>query len=595
VEHNQKEILERVLLLMKYNNSQTLSENLEKVQILEQSTEQLKKQQDLDYLNLSNDDFYNKYGVDKEDITDPPTTRVPVSDNITGVKSGSSPKTKGAPAYGTPEMIQSVNQGYEDNIKDYACQLKKLTMRELVELFKKITPTSGVITPDFIGYGMYNNPTISSVILENEIYSRRELNKNDFYKIMIPIKEILRKEFFEKKYQNIVKDTSNNIGQTPQEPESSLLSGKKAGIVIDRPATTICNENSVTAYVEPKPTKYQTQQKIKQTQKTVGDFKTRKEAWDFISNKLVTKEGYLTRDSRGNDSKKNDTFKFYNEVNLGGDKGMSQGGPSKIDKSWEDFFSLTPEEFYRYLSKSSPGNIEALRFLYDNKKIDENIMQSLFGGGQNIFMYAVEAGYSEQEAAEFLKKFGTPNEKSEIELMTAVSGKENEKQEEEYIKELESSQSDITKNPILLRVFPKNVIDESLQDENCKKQYLKFFQGIIDGSVLNSNNRIVGQPYYNSEKKLFYAKWDEPKPPCNDEWWEKHGWKLQIGAAVVAGILLPGYGWGLALQVFIDAGLNVYSLQKAKQAQDKDRINLETLYLLLPLIMASRPVRVALE
>jgi hypothetical protein len=172
---------------------------------------------------------------------------------------------------------------------------------------------------------------------------------------------------------------------------------------------------------------------------------------------------------------------------------------------------------------------------------------------------------------------------------------EEEKRKEEEEKSLVTNKDNIINNKILQRVFSKDKLQTFLQDEDCKLQYLKFFQGIVDGSVKNKNGRVVGKAYKNSKGQLYYAKWNEPTPPCTDEWWDKHGWKIQVGAAVVAGILLPGYGWGLVTQILIDASLNVYSLKKALESQDEDRIKLESLYLFLPLVMATRPVRVALE
>ena len=117
MQQNKKEILERVLLLMKYDNKQTLSENYSNIVINEQ------------------------YSATNE------------------------------------SLWKLVNSGDENSIKAYSCQLKDMTFTQLASLFKQMSPKSGVITPDLIGYGL-GTPTIASTILENEIYLRRLKNKN---------------------------------------------------------------------------------------------------------------------------------------------------------------------------------------------------------------------------------------------------------------------------------------------------------------------------------------------------------------------------------------------------------------------------------
>ena len=405
------------------------------------------------------------------------------------------------------KLWQMVNNGEENTIKSYSCELSKMTFAQLVNLFKQMTPKSGVITPDLIRYGL-GTPTIASTILENEIYLRRLKNKDSFEKIMIPLKSIINVPSLGQQASS----TSNTIGKEPELPESTLLSNKmiqgkgitsSVSYYASKSATLICGQGVVPASSGEKK---KTQQELKKEERNY--FKT--EIFD-----LSLLPTYDLRKIDPNNPK---------------------CGPWYEEGEWtEPKTNITID-----LKCESPSSILT-------KLIDK---------------------YKEREQEE---------------------GKEKEE------KSLTDNKENIINNKILQRVFTKDKLQTFLQDEDCKLQYLKFFQGVIDGSIKNKNGRVVGKAYKNSKGQLYYAKWDEPTPPCTDEWWDKHGWKIQVGAAVVAGILLPGYGWGLAAQVLIDAGLNVYSLQKALKTQDEDRIKLESLYLFLPLVMATRPVRVALE
>jgi hypothetical protein len=483
------EVLNRVLLLMKYDNRQTLSENVEKINLSEQ------------------------YSATNE------------------------------------KLWSSVNSGDVNAIKSYSCGLSKMTFTELTNLFKSMAPKSGVITPDLFGFQTYNNPTIASTILENEIYLRRLKNIDSFEKIMIPLKKIINVSSLGQE----AADTSNNIGSDPQLPESTLLSNKiiagkgitsTVSYYAAKSATLICSEGVVPAG-----------EKKQKSVKTTGN-----ELSDCPLPNL--KEG--------------NKFRLY--VN-----------------------SIYPELAKK---KKSKGGVELDLFNRNENSYCNSFIK-------NAYYFKLEDGTTLGQKYERYIKNDEFNQNLEIEVesyadATAVrnlgsgnvTGTEEEKerkkqQEKEEIGKILEKKSEIINNPIVKKVFPN--VNELMKDEDCKIQYLKFFQGIIDGTVKNKNNRIVGKRYYNKDGQMFIAKWNESTPPCTDEFWDKHGWKIQVGAAVVAGILLPGYGWGLALQVLIDAGLNAYSLQKAIKSQDEDRIKLESLYLLLPILMATRPVRVALE
>jgi len=252
------------------------------------------------------------------------------------------------------------------------------------------------------------------------------------------------------------------------------------------------------------------------------------------------------------------------------------------------------------LRKDSPEKDYGMSFYRPDwiKLYKENPNYQFYTGlGTNIYDMAKSAGYSEQQSNQILSKFGTKNEKSEIQwekfVDSMIKDEQVKKENEEYEKLIQDSKGDIVSNKIVKRVFPN--VDELIKDEDCKTQYLKFFKGIIDGSVRNKNGKVVGKAYYNSKNKLYYAKWDEPTPPCTNEWWDKYGMYIQIGAAIAAGIVFPAAGWGLIAQTAVDMGLGAYSLKQAVKKQDPAQVNIEIIFTFLPLLMATTPVRAAIE
>ena len=443
------------------------------------------------------------------------------------------------------KLWSSVNSGDENSIRAYSCQLSEMTFTELANLFKLMSPKSGVITPDLFGFQTYNKPTIASTILENEIYLRRLKNIDSFEKIIIPLKKIINVSTLGSE----AADISNNIGSDPQLPESTLLSNKiiqgkgfisAPSYYAAKSATLICSQGVVPAG-----------EKKQKSIKTTGN-----ELSDCPLPNL--KEGNKFRLFVNS---------IYPEL---AKKKKSKGGVEL------DLFNKNESSYCNSFIKN------AFNFkLEDGKTLGDEYKNYI---KNEEFNQRLEIGVETQQDATSVRNLGSGN---------VTDTEEKKEQEKEEIGKILEKKSEIINNPIVKKVFPN--VNELMKDEDCKIQYLKFFQGIIDGTVKNKNNRIVGKRYYNKDGQMFIAKWNESTPPCTNEFWDKHGWKIQVGAAVVAGILLPGYGWGLALQVLIDAGLNVYSLEQAKKSQDEDRIKMETAYLFLPILMASRPVRIALE
>ena len=155
-----------------------------------------------------------------------------------------------------------------------------------------------------------------------------------------------------------------------------------------------------------------------------------------------------------------------------------------------------------------------------------------------------------------------------------------------------------TSSPLINQLFSQEEIDYAL--DNCDQEgVLSFFEEIINGTKRNKSGQVVGKYYRNSKGQSYMAKWDSPKIPCESEFWRDYGLYIQLGGMVAISILSGGLGLGpsaaLFLELAADTTLNLYSLSKSVEAQDDDAIKMDLAYVFLPLLMASGPVRAALK
>jgi hypothetical protein len=153
-------------------------------------------------------------------------------------------------------------------------------------------------------------------------------------------------------------------------------------------------------------------------------------------------------------------------------------------------------------------------------------------------------------------------------------------------------------DPLIKQLFTQEAIDYALN--NCDVEAVSgFLQEIINGTKRNKYGNIVGKYYKNSKGQSFMAKWDSPKIPCESSFWNEYGLYIQLGGMIAVALLSGGLSLGptsaLLAELAADTALNLYSLKKSVEAQDKDAIKMDLAYVFLPLLMASAPVKSALK
>lgn len=178
-----------------------------------------------------------------------------------------------------------------------------------------------------------------------------------------------------------------------------------------------------------------------------------------------------------------------------------------------------------------------------------------------------------------------------IDLMLLYETQQENKKKDELI-------TTINNSPLINQLFSEKAINYALNNCD-EEGVLSFFQEILDGTKKNKYGNIVGKYYKNSKGQSFMAKWDSEEIPCEDPFWKEYGVYIQLGGMLAIGILSGGLGLGPSAALFVelaaDTALNLYSLKKSSEAQDPDAIKMDLAYVFLPLLMASGPVRAALK
>jgi hypothetical protein len=147
---------------------------------------------------------------------------------------------------------------------------------------------------------------------------------------------------------------------------------------------------------------------------------------------------------------------------------------------------------------------------------------------------------------------------------------------------------------IIYEIFSKESIEDALV--SCEEEkVLAFLQAIIDGRIKNKQGQTVGQYYNNSAGKPVMAKWNDSTPPCEDKWWVENGLAislvLMVGTALVTGGLSLGATASFLINLAVDTGINLYSLKKSYEADDYAGMKMDIAYVFLPFLMASSPVK----
>jgi hypothetical protein len=537
VEHNKKEILERVLLLMKYDNKQTLSENLEKVQILEQPSPGT-----------------NSY---KRAVQ-----------NLQGVK--------------IPKMEDSIyefvkfldrNQDSPDfnNVFDvYLMKLSNTDLTTLISEQKKLAKENfGSITRGFDGYKQALNAGPAIAMLENQIYALR-------------YKDYIKEENeFDKKYKELFFSPAMNFKGIPK-TEDGYKKYKLMNLPApERPTYTLMNSMS-----QFKVSQLQISQNTAQSlynirrkgeqdskEKKRGCIFTNKEEGDDFRGWVNT---YFPEIAKKIDLDKQGDFcnqYIKNAANTkisqpGDENGNGQGifhGQTlyKVYKLNRQFDFEPNFEYPPMFDFSSEGNIKNPDFEnYVSRKVIDKGLGPKFEG---------EFTYDDGFITTYLNN---------LQKLSVAKTSENPKAKEETVKDYSSDET-------LLKIFggfpsPNWVTtgEDKIKKafEECDYKLASFFDGILSGNIKDSNGNEYG--IYLSDKKEGgkFNSWPlNKKIYCESKFWEDWGDTIQWGGMILSIVLMiPSLGTSLTfgaalgtrifISVAIDVGVNLTAAKFNKDA-----------------------------
>lgn len=526
---NKQEILERVLLLMNYDNKRTLSENYDRV-IYEQPNP-----------NTGIPNFIAKPSFLPQD-------------------SGGSPPPLGS-------KIETIAKWIDDNsvlkpkewqsyLDSYIGVLSRMSLNELLKLQKEMSKRTGAITKGLPGFitgdvlsSQGSNPvkrfgyTITSIILENEIYNKKVL-----------------------------------MGEKPSKPNITLVTDRKMSPYLNKSASQLYNERT-----KPK----------ENTNTQVNKFRQ----W-FISNFPAKSQNVCgdgePLDAKGVDNKyykcaqdykpwsgkfafMRDNMKKQSEFNQSLVK--QQQNPNIPKPQMYD--DITAFAFYvKFLGKDHPlkGKIDVLpekektleqlksenweKQFPEVKILDEKDWEWI--ESQIKTPFGIESGYPP------IIKQAIENKKLEMQNAFYETIAENEFVNNVY------SQDEVK----CLIGLKKGKICRDLKRGYCGKAGKDYLESVARGERKNCKGQIVGRFYGTKGGSMEIAReCGDFEIPCTTEFWENYGTEIQIGGAVVAflvGLVNPFAG------VAIDTLVNGYALSQSIKEKDNVGIAFNTLFLLLP-------------
>jgi hypothetical protein len=262
MDSNQKEILERVLLMMKYDSSKTLNENKKEIRVISEQTG-----------NFSSIDVLKEQRI--EDLKKIPENPQIKAAKLRGEKVEEIPYTPIERLNWLNHQAQSKSayykypyQDFENVLFNFLGDISKMTLKQLSD-FQLSYKRS--ITPGFIGFNNAKDSGFADVLVDNEIYVRRKSGEQGY-----PMDDIAR-----------------TTGQKPfiRGPQYNTLNGE-----IQLKTSPYQGKNSQTILDE----------KLKQVQKKQSEIK--------IKEAQKTKENFLKQGCPFGDKKDGDDFrKWYND------------------------------------------------------------------------------------------------------------------------------------------------------------------------------------------------------------------------------------------------------------------------------------------
>lgn len=189
----------------------------------------------------------------------------------------------------------------------------------------------------------------------------------------------------------------------------------------------------------------------------------------------------------------------------------------------------------------------------------------------------------------------------------SIQGKTLDQIQKEIISKFEFKQKskaeeELLSNDKLVQIFGKKTIQDEMNNTDCDTESkLAFFQDVLDnpGKYTDSKGNKIGT-YVIENGVSRYVSWPTDKPiPCVDMFWQENGWWIQIGGMLLISVITPQFGLprlaATLIELAADTALNIYSLKKNTEAQDKDAMMLDVVFTILPFAILSPPVKAILK
>ena len=606
--NNKQEILERVLLLMKYDNKETLSENYNKV-ISEQPNPNIQ---------LPTQNFTPKPSFLPQDSGGPPPPLM--SNNIEEI------------AKWIDDNSFFKTKEWESYLDSYINRISHMSLDDLLKLQATMSNRTGAITDGLPGFKPYEDilyasgskppkrfgATVSSLLLENEIYNQRVISgdpnppKPQHQLVdsslkwaikLVPSVDYNRKTSVQKQ-QSLETDVSKEIGiyNTTKKISPSLsnlfrkwfidnFSAKSANPCGDgEPLDETGGPNSKAFKCA---MNYKPWTNIEDFAKDViyrGKLGKDRAISYIIGkyNEIEASQGLLPESYSIDNIIKKTIKNFIIEQSdyLGQQSDyLGRGGAFErqlqIPLTFDDMFKRGPGEYIDW----APGNIKSKDVPIDDLTAWDFFIQNkgkkhFFGNEYTESVYFEEENTKkEKENKEKIRnisqqyhKIIDDNDIEDTEMLTAedwdyISKTQGDvveiiKNRVEYrLKEISKQYgSNLSNNEYLKRVYDEQFINCSIgawkgtkcrtstgEIENCGSGAMRYFNEIVKQERKNCKGEIVGQ-WTNKGFQLYAAReCKDHKIPCTSEFWEDYGMPIQLTAAGIAVIIgLFGSEFGLS-------------------------------------------------
>jgi hypothetical protein len=574
MEDNQKELLNRVLLLMKYDNKKTLTEN--KQNIINEADPLT------DYLNQR-----------------AKSVPLPSFNDMLGQ------------ANWLNAQVDTSTQQFNHIWSNYITNVSSANLDSLLKVQRELVNSGwGPMTPGLYGFNK-PNPGIANIPLENQIYALSQ--------------QRYEKDKTTKTYYDPKTGKQETYATKPSQPQYNLLpsvlklTAERLGILY-KTATQINNE----MISKGKSSQEKTEKKCYFKNNTEGDdFRLYVNAIYPELAKKKKKDGGLELDISG---KKSDSY-CNNYINDAYNYKLSD--KKTIGQKYLEFKSYDPEKAKRDLMKVSREDLgyggDRLDSNRDNKAIVKKAEEQKAAADKMADLEKAEEENEKQYQQwkdEQLKKYdfstfpspidyymGKPvyKDKSWKEPKTGriffIDGKTLKDIKNDIVSEVEwelqqKSESEILNNPLLVQIFGKEKLDTAIKD--CKRENLMVFFNKILNFEYKVGGNTIGKYAIDNKGNSYFVTWPKnERIPCTDEFWDEYGLYIQLGGMLAVGLMTGGLGLtasaALLIELAADTALNLYSLKKSYESGDKDAMKMDLTYVFLPLLMASKPIKALLK